>query len=45
MESKKPEFIDTENRLVISRSGEQDMEEMGEGGHKSQTASYKINKS
>ena len=46
VESKKqkPELIDTENRLVVVRGREWGMGEMGEGGQKVQTSSYKINK-
>ena len=41
MESKKAKVTETENRLVLPELGERGV--MGEGGHKVQTFSYKIN--
>ena len=41
----KPKLTDTENRSVVARGMGVGMGEMGEGGEKVQTSSYKINKS
>lgn len=41
VESKKAKVTETENRLVLPELGERGV--MGEGGHKVQTFSYKIN--
>ena len=38
-------LIDTEKRLVIARSGGREVGEMGKGGQKTQTFSYKTSKS
>ena len=37
--------MDTENRWVVARGRGWEVGEMGEGGQKVQTSSYKINKS
>ena len=43
---KKKKLIDTENRLVVTRFGENGVGgKMGEGGQKVQISRYKINKS
>lgn len=43
VESKKNKFIEKEIRLVLSRARELGEGELGEGGLKGQTSSYKIN--
>ena len=44
-QTNKHKLIDTENKLVVARSGGWELGKMGEVGQKIQTSSYKINKS